>query len=78
MLPRIDPTRVETPFAVAQRLVDTRSLPSAVLAVATSRDVVRVVAFSGEYQAREDSIFPIASISKAVVTVSVMQLVQQG
>jgi hypothetical protein len=44
MWPRIDAARLETAFAVAQRLLDTRSLPSAVLAVATSRNIVLVEA----------------------------------
>ena len=72
----IDPTKFEQAFAAAQ-------LPGAV-GMIVDRDGVRFSSVLGEADAvshvpmREDTLFQIASMTKAITSVAAMQLVEQG
>ncbi len=77
---QIDPTRLGLAFERVNEAVQAQAVPSAVLAVATSRDTVRLQAFSraGGDQVAPDTIFLLASISKPITATAVMQLVEDG
>jgi serine-type D-Ala-D-Ala carboxypeptidase len=66
---------LEVPFAIVRAAVDNGALPSAVLAIATSEQLLRLEAF-GPVSA--ESIFLIASITKPIFATLVMQLVEDG
>ncbi len=77
---RIDPDRLQLAFDLARRAVEQKEVPSAVLAVANSREVIRCEAFShpeGD-QVSTDSLFLLASISKPITATAVMQMVEDG
>ena len=75
---RFDAGRLQRAFDLVARQVESGNAPSAVLAVASGAGQARIEAFSGADQARSDSIYMIASISKPIVATAVMQLVERG
>lgn len=77
---RIDLARLQWAFDRVDEGVCGRVVPSAVLAVATSHELVRCEAFSrpdGDHVAA-DSIFLLASLSKPILATTAMQLVAAG
>lgn len=72
--------RLDRAFDVIGRAVDSGALPSAVMAVATGDQVVRCQAWSGPDARPVDtnSIYMLASISKAITATAVMTLVDDG
>ncbi len=74
----LDPVRLQRAFDLVRGHVATGQVPAAVLAVATSRETVRVEAFSGTDFVEVDSRFAVASITKPIVAAAVMQLVEAG
>lgn len=77
---RIDLARLDRAFDRTREAVERQELPSAVLAVANSREIVRCEACSrpGGDQVRTDTIYLLASISKPITATAVMQLVEEG
>jgi CubicO group peptidase (beta-lactamase class C family) len=74
-MPRLEPQRLDLAFQVVADGVAGGALPSAVLAVANSREVLRSEAFG---PVATDSIFLLASITKPIFATAVMQQVEQG
>lgn len=72
--------RLDVAFDVVARAVDAGSMPSAVMAVATSSEVVRCEAFGRDRVSgvAPDSVYMLASISKAITATAVMTLVDDG
>ena len=68
-------TLLDAAFAAVADGVSDGTLPSAVLAVANRKEVIRMEAFG---PAKVDSIFLLASITKPIFSTAVMQLVEQG
>jgi len=77
---RLDAYRLELAFERANEAVQQQKVPSAVLAIANRRELVRCEAYSrpGGDQVQTDSIFLLASISKPIAATAVMQLVEDG
>lgn len=76
----IDSARLQLAFDRVHEAVQRKEVPAAVLAVANSREVIRMQAFSREDgdQVTPESIFLLASISKPITATAVMQLVEDG
>jgi CubicO group peptidase (beta-lactamase class C family) len=75
VLPRLESGLLDAAFAVIGEGVASGALPSGVLAVANSEDMVRLEAFG---PVATDSIFLIASITKPIFATSLMRLVERG
>jgi CubicO group peptidase (beta-lactamase class C family) len=76
----LDPAALEAAFALARRQVEEGDAPFAILAVATSAGIVRAEATPGARAPRVDvdAVCLLASITKPIVTLAVMQLVAEG
>jgi CubicO group peptidase (beta-lactamase class C family) len=74
-MPRIDAQRLDHAFRVVADAVAAGGLPSAVLTIASSREVVRSEAFG---PAGTDSVFLLASITKPIFATAIMQQVERG
>jgi CubicO group peptidase (beta-lactamase class C family) len=72
---RLEPRRLDNAFQVVADGVAVGALPSAVLTIANSREVLRSQAF-GPVEA--DSIFLLASITKPIFATAIMQQVERG
>jgi len=77
---RFDSARLQNAFDRVKEAVGGGEIPAGLLAVATSREVIRCEAFSrpGGDQVKTDSIWLLASISKPIFTTALMQVVEQG
>lgn len=75
---RLDRNWLKHAAAVADAAVRSGTHPSAVIAVADSRDVVWTHVVSGEDRVDLDTIFLLASISKPITATAIMQLVERG
>jgi CubicO group peptidase (beta-lactamase class C family) len=74
-VPRLEPSRLDQAFRVVADGVAAGGLPSAVLAIANSREIVRAQAFG---PVATDSIFLLASITKPIFATAIMQQVERG
>lgn len=77
---RVDSSRLDVAFDRIAQAVGTGVMPSAVMAVATGDRVVRCAAMpgTGGPPAGPDSIYMLASISKAITATAVMRMVDDG
>jgi len=78
--PWLDPDALDPAFALARRQVDEGAAPFTILAVATSAGLVRAEAVPGPRAPRVtvDAVCLLASITKPIVALGVMQLVADG
>jgi CubicO group peptidase (beta-lactamase class C family) len=74
----LNKSRLEHAARVAEEAVATGPQPTALLAVANSRETIWTHVVPGNDGARLDSIFPLASITKPIVATAVMRLVEEG
>lgn len=75
----VEPARLSRAFMSVQEAVQRHVLPAAVLAVADHKDVLRCEAFSSPLDpVATDSVFLLASITKPIMGVAMMQLVEDG
>ena len=74
----LDRARLRHVAALAEALVASGDYASAVVAVADRRAILWQHAVSGRSAVTPDSIFPIASITKGIITTAIMQLVERG
>jgi CubicO group peptidase (beta-lactamase class C family) len=75
------PDLLQPAFDVVRESVAKGELPSAVLAVADGREMLRCEAFGpadGSYSVRKDSLYLIASITKPIFAAAMMRLVERG
>jgi serine-type D-Ala-D-Ala carboxypeptidase len=75
VVPRLESGLLDAAFTAIADGVASGALPSGVLAVANSEDIVRLEAFG---PVASDSIFLIASITKPIFATSLMRLVERG
>jgi CubicO group peptidase (beta-lactamase class C family) len=78
MTTTIDISRLSHAAGVAEEAVRSGTYPTAVLAVANSRDTLWEYVVPGADGAALNSIFLLASITKPVVATAIMRLVQEG
>jgi CubicO group peptidase (beta-lactamase class C family) len=76
----LDPAALDPAFALARRQVDDSTAPFTILAVATSAGLVRAEAWPGPRapHVELDAVCLLASITKPIVALGVMQLVAEG
>lgn len=74
----IDSHSLDRAFALARRSVESGSLPAVVLAIGHADGPPRIEAFSGADWVVPDTVFPLGSITQAVLATSVTHLVQDG
>ena len=76
----LDPAALDAAFALARRQVEEGDAPFTILAVATSAGLVRAEATPGPRAPRVDvdAVCLLASITKPIVALAVMQLVAEG
>jgi CubicO group peptidase (beta-lactamase class C family) len=72
---RLDPVLLDAAYSVVAEGVASGALPSCVLAVATSAELVRLEAFG---PVAADSVFLLASITKPIFATALMRLVERG
>jgi CubicO group peptidase (beta-lactamase class C family) len=70
--------RLQPIAAIAEELVRSGDMPSAVVAVANSRETLWTHVVPGEDGVALDSIFLLASITKPIVATAIMRLVEEG
>ena len=74
----IDVSRLQNAARVAEDAVAHGPQPTALIAVADSRETIWTHVVPGKDGARLDSIFPLASITKPIVATAVLRLVEEG
>ena len=76
----LDPAALDAAFALARRQVEEGDAPFTIVAVATSAGLVRAEATPGPRAPRVDvdAVCLLASITKPIVAIAVMQLVAEG
>ena len=75
---RLDKDRLQDAARIAEEAVKSGTHPSAVIAVANSRELIWSHVVPGPDNLSFDTIFLVASITKPVVATAIMQLVEQG
>lgn len=75
---RLNPQRLQPAYDLLQETVSSEELPTALLAVADSRELIRCEAYGPGGSMGTDGIYLIASVTKPIVATAVMQLVEQG
>lgn len=74
----LNPQRLQVAYDLLQETVASRELPTGLLAVANSREILRCEGYGPDGPLGTEGIYLIASISKPIVATAVMQLVERG
>lgn len=75
---KLNRKRLEYAARVAEDAVAHGPQPTALIAVADSKETLWTYVVAGEDGAKVDSIFPLASISKSIIATAIMRLVEEG